>query len=89
IYRFRGADIYSYLEARQATEGRHAVLGTNHRSTQALVAAVNRVFQQAEQQAPRGAFAFKRPDGSSLLPFEPVGAKGRAQELRHHREVLP
>jgi exodeoxyribonuclease V beta subunit len=48
IYGFRGADIYSYLAARQATAGRHHVLGTNFRSTQALVASVNRVFQQAE-----------------------------------------
>lgn len=89
IYRFRGADIYSYLQARRATAGRHAVLGTNHRSTQALVGAVNRVFEQAEHASPRGAFAFKRPDGSSLLPFEPVAAKGRAHELRHRGEVLP
>jgi exodeoxyribonuclease V beta subunit len=89
IYRFRGADIYSYLQARQATQGRHAVLGTNHRSTRALVSAVNRVFEQAEQHAPRGAFAFKRADGNSLLPFEPVAPKGRAEELHHHGEVLP
>src|SRR5690606_9531417 len=37
IYGFRGADIYSYLQARSATEGRHYVLGTNYRSTQSLV----------------------------------------------------
>ncbi|HIV72890.1 MAG TPA: exodeoxyribonuclease V subunit beta [Candidatus Aquabacterium excrementipullorum] len=91
IYRFRGADIYSYLQARQATQGRHAVLGTNHRSTQALVAAVNRVFEQAEQRAGRGAFAFRHPGvkGDGLLPFDPVDAKGRAEVLRDHAGALP
>ncbi len=59
IYGFRGADIYSYLQARLATEGRHYVLGTNHRSTQGLVAAVNHVFEQAEHRAGAGALMFR------------------------------
>ena len=89
IYRFRGADIYSYLQARRATAGRHAVLGTNHRSTQALVGAVNRVFEQAQAERPRGAFAFSQPDGRSLLPFESVAAKGRAEVLRDEHGAVP
>ena len=48
IYGFRGADIHSYLSARRATEGRHYLLGTNFRSTEALVAAVNTMFEYAE-----------------------------------------
>ncbi|MES2741805.1 MAG: exodeoxyribonuclease V subunit beta [Pseudomonadota bacterium] len=94
IYGFRGADIHSYLSARAATAGRHYQLGTNYRSTVALVAAVNRLFLHAEgegegegagDQARRagfaaGAFRF-RADGQNPLPFEAVGAKGRAQHL--------
>jgi exodeoxyribonuclease V beta subunit len=84
IYGFRGADIYSYLAARHATEGRHYVLGTNHRSTVALVAAVNHLFGQAEARTGEGAFMF-RSDGlqdvADPLPFVPVGARGRAESF--------
>ncbi|WP_369973963.1 exodeoxyribonuclease V subunit beta [Pelomonas sp. KK5] len=82
IYAFRGADIHSYLSVREATEGRHYMLGTNHRSTQALVAAVNAVFELPEQRAEgEGAFMFRRADGSNPLPFEPVLARGRAERF--------
>ncbi|WP_418318174.1 exodeoxyribonuclease V subunit beta [Piscinibacter sakaiensis] len=66
IYRFRGADIHSYLDARRKTEGRHHLLTTNHRSSAPLVAAVNHLFSQAEarifpaprQEAMQGAFIY-------------------------------
>ncbi|MBL8344246.1 MAG: exodeoxyribonuclease V subunit beta [Rubrivivax sp.] len=61
IYAFRGADIHSYLQAREATRGRHHVLGTNHRSTTGLVEAVNRLFLGAEQRLGEGAFRFRAP----------------------------
>ena len=80
IYGFRGADIYSYLAARRATAGRHYVLGTNHRSTQALVDAVNHGFAQAEQRPGGGAFLFRgRAGQDNPLPFVPVQARGRAE----------
>lgn len=78
IYSFRGADIYTYLRAHQDTAGKHYTLGTNYRSTQNLVDAVNQVFLQADQQ-PNGAFRFKREDDNPL-PFIPVAAKGREDE---------
>ena len=79
IYAFRGADIHTYLRARQATDGRHANLDTNFRSSQALVDAVNRVFQLAEQRADgRGAFLF-RDGADNPLPFLEVKAKGRKE----------
>ena len=81
IYRFRGADIYSYLWARRATEGRHHLLDTNHRSTTGLVAAVNGLFSGAEARPGEGAFRFREPGAPSQLPFEPVRAKGRAERL--------
>ena len=96
IYGFRGADIYSYLGVRQATQGRHHVLGTNHRSTKALVAAVNFMFAAAEDRPGEGAFMFRAgvesdagsgerldgdSDGTSALPFVAVEAKGRVERL--------
>ncbi|MDH0199990.1 exodeoxyribonuclease V subunit beta [Comamonas aquatica] len=80
IYGFRGADIYSYLQARQATEDRHYVLDTNFRSTQALVDAVNQWFVQAEARDGEGAFLF-RAGQRNRLPFEPVKANGRKELL--------
>ncbi|MGP1684607.1 MAG: UvrD-helicase domain-containing protein, partial [Giesbergeria sp.] len=90
IYAFRGADIYSYLAARQATRGRHAMLATNHRSTHALVDAVNHWFTHAETRPGAGAFAYRcdgDADGAGKareadpLPFVPVQARGRAEHF--------
>lgn len=85
IYGFRGADIHSYLEARRATQGRHYQLGTNYRSTTALVEAVNRLFLYAEGSGERpgfaaGAFRFRKGDVNPL-PYDAVAARGRSQEL--------
>jgi exodeoxyribonuclease V beta subunit len=76
IYGFRGADIHSYLDARRATAGRHHVLGTNFRSTQAVVDVVNRWFE-----IPKDAFGYRQGD-EDPLPFQPVGAKGRNEVFR-------
>ena len=76
IYGFRGADIHSYLAARRATAGRHHVLGTNFRSTQAVVAVINRWFDISPD-----AFGYKLDD-QDPLPFQPVGAKGRPEVFR-------
>ena len=111
IYGFRGADIHSYLGARRATRGRHHVLGTNHRSTQALVNVVNQLFGAAEQRAGEGAFLFRSaaaggsadlgpaggradlsgPENASNnpLPFQPVAARGRKQQLMASGAELP
>jgi exodeoxyribonuclease V beta subunit len=73
IYGFRGADIHGYLAARRATAGRHHVLGTNFRSTQAVVDVVNRWFE-----IPKDAFGYQRGD-EDPLPFQAVKAKGRGE----------
>jgi len=89
IYAFRGADIHTYLRARQATAGRHYDLDTNFRSSHALVAAVNRVFRLAEQrEAGRGAFLF-RDGAANPLPFHEVGAKGREELWQVEGSVPP
>ena len=79
IYSFRGADIHTYLRARQATGGRHYTLGRNYRSTTALVQAVNQLFLLGEQK-PDGAFQFRQGD-SNPVPFDDVDAQGRPEQL--------
>jgi exodeoxyribonuclease V beta subunit len=80
IYAFRGADIYTYLSAREATRGRHYTLGKNFRSTEAMVGAANRCFEFAEQH-PRAAFRFARDGVPNPVPFTAVEAKGRDVQL--------
>ncbi|MEN9774166.1 MAG: hypothetical protein RL322_1236 [Pseudomonadota bacterium] len=84
IYAFRGADIYSYLRAREATAGRHYALATNYRSSQAVVTAVNAWFERAEarpdpgadQLGTGGAFGLRRT-GAQPMPFIAATAAGR------------
>lgn len=87
IYGFRGADIYCYLRARRATAGRHYMLGTNYRSTNALVAAVNHLFLQAEQRG-AGAFLFRTPTDDPV-PFAAVEAKGRTEIFETAEGAVP
>ncbi|NWD08611.1 exodeoxyribonuclease V subunit beta [Pseudomonas gingeri] len=79
IYAFRGADIYTYLRARQATSGRLHTLGTNFRSSHAMVDSVNHVFARAElREQGRGAFLFR--DGEeNPVPFLSVASQGRKE----------
>lgn len=80
IYAFRGADIHTYLRARAATAGRHYTLGTNYRSTLAMVNAANRCFLYAEAHG-RGAFRFAVEGQENPVPFLEVGARGRDETL--------
>ncbi|QEE24454.1 exodeoxyribonuclease V subunit beta [Rhodanobacter glycinis] len=83
IYGFRGADIHTYLAARDDAATPHWTLGTNHRSTGALVSAVNHVFAFADRHA-KGAFGF-----GDALPFLEVEAKGRTDHLQLDGATLP
>lgn len=85
IYRFRGADMFSYLAARAATEGRHYTLDANYRSTPELVEAVNFVFERADRQS-SGAFGHKTDEGNPL-PFIRVNARGKARQLKQRNEA--
>ncbi|MDT8879499.1 exodeoxyribonuclease V subunit beta [Halomonas saccharevitans] len=87
IYAFRGADIHTYLQARRDTAGRHVTLGTNFRSAEPMVEAVNRVFEHAEQ-GESGAFLFRRGDDNPV-PFAPVDANGRKDALTRHGATQP
>ncbi|MCY1271766.1 RecBCD enzyme subunit RecB [compost metagenome] len=68
IYAFRGADLATYLKAREEAARQYS-LDTNHRSTPQLIAALNRVFDRP--------LPFAEPG----LDYPPVGAssKSRAQ----------
>ncbi|WP_321900932.1 exodeoxyribonuclease V subunit beta [Paraburkholderia tropica] len=83
IYAFRGADIYTYLRAREACAGRLYTLKKNFRSTRAMVDAVNRCFEAAEQRPEgSGAFLFRgAPGEANALPFVAADAAGRPDSL--------
>ena len=82
IYGFRGADIYSYLDARNQKGLERHTLGTNHRSTQEMVEAVNQLFAFAEAHHDKGAFYFEKgADGSRQIRFEKVAPKDFDERL--------
>lgn len=90
IYAFRGADIHTYLRARQATTGRLHTLGTNFRSSHGMVKAVNHVFERAEvRDLGRGAFLFREPNGDNPVPFMPVESQGRKEVLQINGQTVP
>lgn len=71
IYAFRGADIYTYLQAGEAAQ-RAFTLDTNYRSSPALIEQVNRCFMQGKT-LPLG--TFRLPDAhQGQIDFEPVKA---------------
>ncbi len=88
IYGFRDADIRSYLKARASVAPRHYFLTTNHRSVAPVVELINTLFQGAEQRDGPGAFRFRERD-EAPLPFHPVQAHGREEQLRCDGQPYP
>ena len=89
IYAFRGADIYTYLQARTAVDGRLYTLDTNFRSTQAMVDATNHCFDHIEnQEGSAGAFLFRKDD-KNPVPFLKVKANGRKDTFQVAKDTLP
>ena len=88
IYGFRGGDIYTYLQAREAVAGRIWTLARNFRSSKAMVDAVNRVFEHAESHSDDGAFLFGR-GRAAQLPFQAVEANGTALDWTVGGQVQP
>lgn len=60
IYAFRGADIFTYIEAKKQVSA-HYTLETNHRSSEQMVEAVNGIFGHCDNP-----FIFEQ------IPFNPV-----------------
>lgn len=70
IYAFRGADIFTYIQAKQQTTY-HYTLNTNWRSAPGMVSAVNKLFQHSK--AP---FLFEH------IPFIEVSSATKNQDMR-------
>ena len=70
IYSFRGADLETYLQAKEESTDYIHSLGRNFRSSEAMVEAVNHLFEQAASVT-NG--PFYRED----LPYQRVEAEGR------------
>ena len=66
IYSFRGADIFTYMDAAAGSQAAHHTLDINHRSSPQLVKAVNTIFSRA-----RNPFIF------DAMSFQPVSAAQR------------
>ncbi|MFM4924482.1 exodeoxyribonuclease V subunit beta [Aeromonas dhakensis] len=78
IYGFRGADIFTYIQARRNVSA-HYTLGRNWRSSGALVAAVNGLFERAKDP-----FIYEAD-----IPFLPVAAQGKSKALWLEGETAP
>ncbi|WP_421240578.1 exodeoxyribonuclease V subunit beta [Aeromonas enteropelogenes] len=78
IYGFRGADIFTYIQARRNVSA-HYTLGRNWRSSSALVAAVNGLFERAKDP-----FIYEAD-----IPFLPVEAQGKSKALHLDGETAP
>ncbi len=66
IYKFRGADINTYLNAKHSAEHQYS-LGTNYRSSEAVVKGVNELFEQNNN-----------PFLAEDIPFQPVATPEEA-----------
>ncbi|PIQ50881.1 MAG: exodeoxyribonuclease V subunit beta, partial [Comamonadaceae bacterium CG12_big_fil_rev_8_21_14_0_65_59_15] len=82
IYSFRGADLATYLQAREQVQGIYTLPG-NYRSTAGVVAAVNTVFGQAS--APFGSVPFLPVTASNpdVLPLQVAGQPQTAMTVWH------
>lgn len=78
IYGFRGADIFTYIQARRNVSA-HYTLGRNWRSSRALVAAVNGLFERAKDP-----FIYEAD-----IPFLPVEAQGKSRALLIEGQSVP
>ncbi|MGL5812684.1 MAG: exodeoxyribonuclease V subunit beta [Aeromonas sp.] len=78
IYGFRGADIFTYIQARRNVSA-HYTLGRNYRSSAALVTAVNGLFERAKDP-----FIYEAD-----IPFLPVEAQGKGKALTLAGQAAP
>lgn len=78
IYAFRGGDIQTYLRAKSDfkshAQGDLFTMDTNWRSSPAMVAAVNRVFQQLEQPFAHADIPFIEVKAARAEPEKPWGS---------------
>ncbi len=82
IYSFRGADLATYLRAREQAQGIYNLPG-NYRSTPGLVAAVNRIFGQATQPFGSVPFVPVVACNPSVMPLQVAGQPQVAMTVWH------
>ena len=91
IYGFRGADIFTYLNAaRRATE--RFTLAKNHRSESALVAAINHLFGRATNPFVLPEIEFRPVEAAGALEANPLLAGGEREpplQIWHWRSEEP
>ncbi|MBO7088379.1 MAG: UvrD-helicase domain-containing protein, partial [Lentisphaeria bacterium] len=89
IYGFRGADIYTYLQAKNTANDQFTLIG-NFRSSPSMIEAVNRMFSDGDLNAPHetnGVFLQKDIPFISVQPGAPgdfPGNPGGSLRLRHY-----
>ena len=89
IYAFRGADVYTYLDARKdiCGDARPVPLDENFRSTERLIRAYNLLLDQ--QAAPPfftdEQIRYDAPVRSGLPDLDAVDSEGTAHRADHHR----
>ncbi|MCC5831570.1 MAG: UvrD-helicase domain-containing protein [Chlamydiales bacterium] len=73
IYRFRSADLYTYMEAKRAMgENAHASLETNYRSCPQLVEELNELFTKTFIFLPKTGEAIPCPPVEAASSLEPI-----------------
>ena len=81
IYSFRGADIFTYMDAAASTQLIPYTLGVNHRSIPGLVKAVNTIFSRASRP-----FVF---DAIAFLPVAPARKEVQGSLIIDGRQETP
>lgn len=82
IYSFRGADLNTYLSARQQAQAIHTLIG-NFRSTQGVVAAVNHVFGHAAEPFGEVPYEIVSACNAEVLPLQVAGQAQVAMTVWH------
>ncbi len=87
IYRFRGADLYSYLNAAKQADLRYT-LARNWRSEKNLVAAVNAIYERAPAPFAIDQIKYRRVKAAGTADQQPL-KKGSLPEPPFHFVHLP
>ncbi len=89
IYSFRGADLATYLSARQQAQAIHTLSG-NFRSTAGLVAAVNHVFSHASKPFGEVPYELVSACNAEVQPLQVAGQTQPAMTVWHlHHAKMP
>ncbi|HEX5697543.1 MAG TPA: UvrD-helicase domain-containing protein, partial [Rhodoferax sp.] len=86
IYSFRGADLATYLSARQQAQAIHTLSG-NFRSTEGLVAAVNHVFAHAVKPFGDVPYEMVTACNAKVQPLQVAGQPQPAMTVWHLQQA--